>query len=156
MQTTDLSTSHLRVKKKKKSSKAKKGLHILKFSFLSPGKSFTLTITVFTNPPQVATYQRAIKITVDGPREPRRECILSFLRRVSWKQPSRGASAAAHLSGRLIIVRHPMCDVDFLNFGPTSSLIRAVCPSAVVHLQAVCNMHHQRATAGRSSCHTAT
>ncbi|XP_063073273.1 runt-related transcription factor 1 isoform X2 [Engraulis encrasicolus] len=36
------------------------------------GKSFTLTITVFTNPPQVATYQRAIKVTVDGPREPRR------------------------------------------------------------------------------------
>ncbi|XP_035006329.1 runt-related transcription factor 1 isoform X3 [Hippoglossus stenolepis] len=35
------------------------------------GKSFNLTITVFTNPPQVATYQRAIKITVDGPREPR-------------------------------------------------------------------------------------
>ncbi|XP_029820808.1 runt-related transcription factor 1 [Manacus vitellinus] len=35
-------------------------------------KSFTLTITVFTNPPQVATYHRAIKITVDGPREPRR------------------------------------------------------------------------------------
>nr|XP_048301183.1 runt-related transcription factor 2 isoform X4 [Myodes glareolus] len=36
------------------------------------GKSFTLTITVFTNPPQVATYHRAIKVTVDGPREPRR------------------------------------------------------------------------------------
>ncbi|KAM3930509.1 runt-related transcription factor 2 isoform 2-T2 [Leptodactylus fuscus] len=35
------------------------------------GKSFTLTITVFTNPPQVATYHRAIKVTVDGPREPR-------------------------------------------------------------------------------------
>uniref|UniRef100_A0A8C9WGK0 Runt-related transcription factor n=1 Tax=Scleropages formosus TaxID=113540 RepID=A0A8C9WGK0_SCLFO len=34
--------------------------------------SFTLTITVFTNPPQVATYHRAIKVTVDGPREPRR------------------------------------------------------------------------------------
>uniref|UniRef100_A0A673AX10 RUNX family transcription factor 1 n=1 Tax=Sphaeramia orbicularis TaxID=375764 RepID=A0A673AX10_9TELE len=41
------------------------------FLFIT-GKSFTLTITVFTNPPQVATYQRAIKITVDGPREPRR------------------------------------------------------------------------------------
>lgn len=40
-------------------------------SLLSAGKSFTLTITVFTNPPQVATYHRAIKITVDGPREPR-------------------------------------------------------------------------------------
>ncbi|KAJ8368921.1 hypothetical protein SKAU_G00089490 [Synaphobranchus kaupii] len=37
------------------------------------GKSFTLTITVFTNPTQVATYHRAIKVTVDGPREPRRE-----------------------------------------------------------------------------------
>ncbi|XP_051501872.1 RUNX family transcription factor 2a isoform X2 [Myxocyprinus asiaticus] len=35
------------------------------------GKSFMLTITVFTNPPQVATYHRAIKVTVDGPREPR-------------------------------------------------------------------------------------
>lgn len=39
--------------------------------FTSAGKSFTLTITVFTNPPQVATYHRAIKVTVDGPREPR-------------------------------------------------------------------------------------
>ncbi|NXV21403.1 RUNX3 factor, partial [Cepphus grylle] len=38
----------------------------------SLGKSFTLTITVFTNPTQVATYHRAIKVTVDGPREPRR------------------------------------------------------------------------------------
>uniref|UniRef100_A0A671KCF5 RUNX family transcription factor 3 n=1 Tax=Sinocyclocheilus anshuiensis TaxID=1608454 RepID=A0A671KCF5_9TELE len=37
------------------------------------GKSFSLTITVFTGPPQVATYNRAIKVTVDGPREPRRE-----------------------------------------------------------------------------------
>uniref|UniRef100_A0A8C7MGB6 Runt-related transcription factor n=1 Tax=Oncorhynchus kisutch TaxID=8019 RepID=A0A8C7MGB6_ONCKI len=35
------------------------------------GKSFTLTITVFSGPPQVATYHRAIKVTVDGPREPR-------------------------------------------------------------------------------------
>ncbi|KAH9525026.1 hypothetical protein Btru_000134 [Bulinus truncatus] len=35
------------------------------------GKSFTLTISVFTNPPQIALYQKAIKVTVDGPREPR-------------------------------------------------------------------------------------
>lgn len=35
------------------------------------GKSFTLTITVLTSPPQVATYGKAIKVTVDGPREPR-------------------------------------------------------------------------------------
>lgn len=36
-----------------------------------PGKSFSITITVSTTPPQVATYTRAIKVTVDGPREPR-------------------------------------------------------------------------------------
>ncbi|XP_060851116.1 protein lozenge-like isoform X2 [Rhopalosiphum padi] len=35
------------------------------------GKSFTITITVSTCPPQVATYNKAIKVTVDGPREPR-------------------------------------------------------------------------------------
>ncbi|XP_014255854.1 protein lozenge [Cimex lectularius] len=35
------------------------------------GKSFTLTITVASCPPQVATYNKAIKVTVDGPREPR-------------------------------------------------------------------------------------
>uniref|UniRef100_A0A8C5T4E8 Runt-related transcription factor n=2 Tax=Malurus TaxID=55806 RepID=A0A8C5T4E8_9PASS len=45
------------------------------------GKSFTLTITVFTNPPQVATYHRAIKITVDGPREPRSKVLKAGVNR---------------------------------------------------------------------------
>ncbi|XP_044739573.1 protein lozenge-like [Chrysoperla carnea] len=35
------------------------------------GKSFSITITISTVPPQVATYKKAIKVTVDGPREPR-------------------------------------------------------------------------------------
>lgn len=35
------------------------------------GKSFTITIAVYTNPPQIALYQKAIKVTVDGPRDPR-------------------------------------------------------------------------------------
>jgi len=35
------------------------------------GKSFTLTISLSTNPVQIATYLKAIKVTVDGPREPR-------------------------------------------------------------------------------------
>ncbi|XP_045477114.1 runt-related transcription factor 1 isoform X2 [Harmonia axyridis] len=35
------------------------------------GKSFTLTIMISSTPPQVATYNKAIKVTVDGPREPR-------------------------------------------------------------------------------------
>ena len=32
----------------------------------------TVTITVLTEPLQYATYSHAIKVTVDGPREPRR------------------------------------------------------------------------------------
>jgi hypothetical protein len=36
------------------------------------GKTFRLTITVCTKPTQVFTYDKAIKVTVDGPREPRR------------------------------------------------------------------------------------
>ncbi|XP_040906155.1 RUNX family transcription factor 2a [Toxotes jaculatrix] len=37
------------------------------------GKSFTLSINVLTSPPQIATLHRAIKVTVDGPRLPRRQ-----------------------------------------------------------------------------------
>ncbi|CAB3230867.1 unnamed protein product [Arctia plantaginis] len=35
------------------------------------GKSFSLTITISSFPTQVASYMKAIKVTVDGPREPR-------------------------------------------------------------------------------------
>jgi len=35
------------------------------------GKSFTITITINAHPSLVATYNKAIKVTVDGPREPR-------------------------------------------------------------------------------------
>ena len=35
------------------------------------GKSFTISITIATKPMQMATYNKAIKVTVDGPREPR-------------------------------------------------------------------------------------
>ncbi|XP_055710558.1 segmentation protein Runt isoform X2 [Phlebotomus papatasi] len=35
------------------------------------GKSFTITITISSYPSQIATYTKAIKVTVDGPREPR-------------------------------------------------------------------------------------
>lgn len=38
---------------------------------LITGKSFSLTIQISTVPFQVATYTKAIKVTVDGPREPR-------------------------------------------------------------------------------------
>lgn len=45
-------------------------LHLL---CVFPGKSFSLSINVLTSPPQIATLHRAIKVTVDGPRLPRRE-----------------------------------------------------------------------------------
>ncbi|KAM6997241.1 runt-related transcription factor 2 [Tautogolabrus adspersus] len=37
------------------------------------GKSFTISINVLTSPPQIATLHRAIKVTVDGQRLPRRQ-----------------------------------------------------------------------------------
>merc|ERR1712106_1305756 len=37
------------------------------------GKSFNLTISISTSPPQVAVYSKCMKVTVDGPREPRRQ-----------------------------------------------------------------------------------
>ncbi len=40
------------------------------------GKMLTVHITVLTEPAQYATYSHAIKVTVDGPREPRRMCEL--------------------------------------------------------------------------------
>lgn len=39
--------------------------------FVFAGKSFSLTICISTVPAQVTTYMKAIKVTVDGPREPR-------------------------------------------------------------------------------------
>lgn len=41
---------------------------VLLLSFSGVGKSFTLTITISTSPPQITTYNKAIKVTVDGPR----------------------------------------------------------------------------------------
>lgn len=49
-----------------------------KFILIS-GKSFTLTIMVSTSPPQLATYNKAIKVTVDGPREPRSKTSKFFM-----------------------------------------------------------------------------
>ena len=39
------------------------------------GKTLTVTITILTEPVQYATYTHAIKVTVDGPREPRSESL---------------------------------------------------------------------------------
>lgn len=47
------------------------------------GKTFTLCITICSNPPQVATYHRAIKVTVDGPREPRSKYAAGYNQQVA-------------------------------------------------------------------------
>ncbi|XP_061602143.1 RUNX family transcription factor 2a [Cololabis saira] len=54
------------------------------------GKSFIVSINVMTSPPQIATLHRAIKITVDGPRLPRRQRLKSGVFR-----PSSRSSAAS-------------------------------------------------------------
>ena len=39
------------------------------------GKSFNLNILISSAPPQIAIYSKCMKVTVDGPREPRREYL---------------------------------------------------------------------------------
>ncbi|XP_046442588.1 protein lozenge-like isoform X2 [Daphnia pulex] len=87
--------------------------HVAKFNDLrfigrsGRGKSFTLTITVSTTPPQIATYSKAIKVTVDGPREPRSKTHggqpnhLSTNQDATWPPygGSGGSSAGALSSG---------------------------------------------------------
>lgn len=46
-------------------------IDLINFTLFVTGKLFTLTIQIDTFPQQVCTYTKAIKITVDGPREPR-------------------------------------------------------------------------------------
>ncbi|GIY23445.1 hypothetical protein CEXT_322421 [Caerostris extrusa] len=65
---------------------------------MSAGKSFTLVITVSSNPPQVATYNKAIKITVDGPREPRRKFPIT-----KWTQNRKQDILIARIISRMIV-----------------------------------------------------
>ena len=50
----------------------------LKISILSDYQSFNLVIVISTIPQLVAVYSKCIKVTVDGPREPRSK-ISKFL-----------------------------------------------------------------------------
>jgi runt-related transcription factor len=64
---------------------------LFSFSLVSSsGKSFTITIVISTVPLQIATYNKAIKVTVDGPREPR-----SKIRHPSF-HPFAFAAASGH------------------------------------------------------------
>ncbi|CAL8137564.1 unnamed protein product [Orchesella dallaii] len=58
--------------------------HIAKFNDLrfvgrsGRGKSFSLTIIIQSRPVIIASYSKAIKVTVDGPREPRTKSMFHF------------------------------------------------------------------------------
>lgn len=54
-------------------------LYSVVFFFFSLGKMLTVTITILTDPVQYATYSHAIKVTVDGPREPRSKCTYMYM-----------------------------------------------------------------------------
>ncbi|XP_027203230.2 uncharacterized protein LOC113797102 [Dermatophagoides pteronyssinus] len=71
------------------------------------GKSFSLTITVSTNPPQIGTYTKAIKVTVDGPREPRSK---SSLMNQCWPFP--GAQPNHFRAFANSFVPHPRHGLD--------------------------------------------
>ncbi|CAH1408017.1 unnamed protein product [Nezara viridula] len=43
------------------------------------GKSFSLTIMIGSSPHQMAVYSKAIKVTVDGPREPRSKSSFHYM-----------------------------------------------------------------------------
>lgn len=55
------------------------------------GKSFSITISIQSYPvPQVASYSKAIKVTVDGPREPRsKQSKLGIERKMNRRSVSR-------------------------------------------------------------------
>ena len=77
-------------------------MQIAKFSDLrfvgrsGRGKSFSVSITINTHPVLVATYNKAIKVTVDGPREPRTKSRmfpgmfgpLGLFQQAPWMEPA--------------------------------------------------------------------
>ncbi len=63
-----------------------------------PGKSFNLTITLSTSPPQIAVYYKCIKVTVDGPREPRSKTRKAITKKsLPYSQPTFGVLGVGHL-----------------------------------------------------------
>ena len=83
------------------------------------GKMLTLIITVATEPPQVATYHNAIKVTVDGPREPRCKSLgtpLWIIGCSSWQYwfqvPVKWGYRCCQLT--LVLASHLKCDTESL------------------------------------------
>ncbi|KAM9803754.1 runt-related transcription factor 2 [Neosynchiropus ocellatus] len=91
------------------------------------GKSFTLSINVMTSPPQVATVRRAIKVTVDGPRLPRRQRQKEAKPGVFRATSSSSAASECRSFSSCLWTNEP----SFL--GQVSALTSSFTPSSRVH-----------------------
>ncbi|XP_042866673.1 protein lozenge-like isoform X2 [Penaeus japonicus] len=126
------------------------------------GKSFLLTITISTSPPQVATYTKAIKVTVDGPREPRSKSRSSgfpwlgrpFLHPLEHLRPD-------PLAASLALKYNGLVDSGWAGYPPTgyppsylgSSL--SACPSGHAHTAAHAHMPPTLQSVQREAIETA-
>ncbi|XP_055358381.1 runt-related transcription factor 3-like [Betta splendens] len=94
------------------------------------GKSFTLSINVLTSPPQIATLHRAIKVTVDGPRLPRRQRQKEV--KISMFRPSSSiSSSSAATDARPFASALWPSEPSFL--GQVTSLSSSFSPSPRMH-----------------------
>ncbi|KMQ95969.1 segmentation protein runt [Lasius niger] len=59
------------------------------------GKSFSLTIQISSMPHQIATYVKAIKVTVDGPREPRSKSTVTTTMTTTASTPATGGDKSS-------------------------------------------------------------
>ncbi|KAM7385257.1 hypothetical protein PAMP_001346 [Pampus punctatissimus] len=91
------------------------------------GKSFTLSINILTSPPQIATLHRAIKVTVDGPRLPRRQRQKEVKTRVFRSAGSSTASSDCRSLSSSLWTNEPA----FL--GQVTSLTSSFTPSPRMH-----------------------
>ncbi|XP_024864314.1 RUNX family transcription factor 2a [Kryptolebias marmoratus] len=94
------------------------------------GKSFTLSVNVLTSPPQIATLHRAIKITVDGPRLPRRQ-RQKELKPGVFRPPSSANSSHASSDSRSFSSSLWTNEASFL--GQMTSLTSTIAPTPRMH-----------------------
>lgn len=136
------------------------------------GKSFTVSITVNSLPCLVATYNKAIKVTVDGPREPRSKSRMfpgmfgPMFFQTPWMDPAQymphwdyllrseaGAAAAAGLAAN-----HPSLKLPHLGGllkpqieAPLGSSLLGLNPGIRQHLLSVAAQNAAAASPGSSS-----
>nr|AAU14192.1 frRUNT [Takifugu rubripes] len=88
------------------------------------GKSFTVSINVLMSPPQIATLQKAIKVTVDGQRQPRQAEggeIRGFQTRHLQHSISRSGNISPSFLGQVTSLSSPFTPSPRMHHLPTFS-----------------------------------